>query len=308
MRIVAITLAAAALLAAAAPAGAAQQLRLKRLALSPAPPVASGKSGGLAYLLSATSLRVRRSGEPARAYEVPRGCEPGAIGDGAVALVCPFAATAAAGAAPQVVPLTVVLTERDGALRPLAAPAGVTYSDVHAIGRHWLRVSSYDVPDEVHLVETVWLVNWRDGRRIEWGGSHGHGPPPLAPAEYANLDAREPRRLLCAPLLRDRDADVVERIGAWVLQRGVDVALQRCGRSRAERDWRRRQAVLGRDAFAYLGGRRIVYRDLRRGRRYVRTWPAGPDPRLQMYGRRLVVSHFDRGAGAYRIRLGPRVR
>lgn len=274
------------------------ELRLKRLAVSEAPPVASATSGGIAYLISATVLRVRRSGRAAGAYAVPSGCRPTAMGTGAVALNCPVADTGAGTIA--------VLREADGAVVAVPQLDARRYWVAEAIGKHWLRTSGNQTGDD-HRIDRNFLVEWRTGRAIELESSLGPAPNPFRPDDYADLDASDPVRRLCAPVVL-RDSARVERVGQWVATSGLGGwALQRCGRSQILRSDRWITPVLGRDAFAYLLTGQIVYRDLRSKHRLTGAPPNRRRPSLAMYGRRLAVIDSGRGgAGPYRIYLGPR--
>lgn len=283
----------------ASPAQAAE-LRLKRLAVSHAPPVVSARSGGLAYLISTTVLRVRRHDSAARAYAVPAGCRPTAMGTGVVALTCPVPGIGAGAIA--------VLREADGTVVALPRLDGRRYYHLaEAIGKHWLSTSGNEAGDDPRI-DRNFLVAWRTGRAIELESNLGPAPDPLRPDEYADLDAREPVRRLCAPLFRAADTERVEPIGQWVAKtHDSGWALQRCGETKILRSSRWVNPVLGRDVFAYLLGRRIVLRDLRSDRRLTGVPPTKHRPWLAMYGRRLVV--IDRataGAGPYSIYLGPR--
>ncbi len=278
----------------------ASPLHLKRLATSDAPPVTSAKSGGMAYLLSSTSLRVRRTGQPARAYTVPEGCRPGAMGAGVVALTC---WTPASADSPSHFKLSV-LREADGVVVQVAAPPGVSYDSTSVeVGRHWLLAHGNRSGDTRQ--SRRFLIQWSTGRATEIAGYLFGDGASLEAAEYYNPDAREPVRRLCEPITRTGDsADPILRVGRWVWQYG---AVQRCGSSRVigSRHWVR--LVLGRDALAYLVNGRIVYRDLRSDRRRTGPRPNRAPAHLAMFGRRLVV--FDsvtQYAGPYRIYLGPR--
>ncbi len=130
--------------------------------------------------------------------------------------------------------------------------------------------------------------------------------------QVLDLDAPTAVRRLCAPILADPDTPLVP-IGRWVARsQPAGWEVQRCGSRRVIRaatSWR--DPVLGRDAFAYRTGRRIVYRDLRTGRRRSGAWPTSHVPALAMFGRRVVVSDLPRPAtnlsfaGPYDISLGP---
>jgi len=66
--------------------------------------------------------------------------------------------------------------------------------------------------------------------------------------------------------------------------------VQRCRSRRTLRLPRVSSAVLGIDFVGYLQRRRIVYLDLRSGRRSSRAWPTEQTPLLAAAGRRLIIS------------------
>lgn len=284
----------------AAPARAAE-LRLERLATSSQPPVASGKSGGLAYLLSPTSLRVRRTGQPARAYAVPAGCVPSAMGADVVALAhCP----AEPGRF-----RTEVLDESDGSIVTVREPANQVFDSAAVVGSHWLLMYGGE-----GRASRRYLVGWRTGQVIELESFLGPvGGEPFGVREYINYDTPDPFRRLCAPVRRVLGQPIiVERIGRWVMQSefGGRAWLQRCSSRQVIGSPHWRDEAFGRDALGYRIGRRLVLRDLRANRRLSGPWP-NPDrsPRLAMYGRRLVAFDTDGPlVGSYRIYLGPRLR
>ncbi len=302
MRTLLLVLTLSAVALCATPAQAAR-LHLVRLAHSPALPVADGRSGGLAYLLGETVLRVRRTGQPARAYAVPAGCRPTAMAAGVIALDCRPARPPVRETGPG--HGVAVLRESDGAILSLPLIAEHHIDHVAAIGARWLVAYGADPGDDVRVSRTF-LVAWTTGRVIELESYLGPGVDPFRLDEYADLDAAEPRRRLCRPVTRGDRTSVVVRIGRWVaFDRDTGGKLQRCGSDRILRSdkW---SPTLGRDAFAYQVGGRIVYRDLRSDRRLTAPRPSDSYPLLRMFGRRLVVvEQIGPYGGPYRIYLGP---
>lgn len=185
-------------------------LRLTRLARTSELPVASGGSGELAYLLSPTALRVRGPGRSARVYGVRVGCRPVGIASGVVALGC-AGPTSDGEDATQL----AVLRERDGAVVAVRHPPGRFFGGLEVFGTRWMIVDGSAAGDDPRVARR-YLVEWSTGRTVEIAGYLGGGGDPFGLDEYADLDAVQPIRRLCAPLTRSDSLSPVTRIGRWI--------------------------------------------------------------------------------------------
>ncbi len=187
------------------------------------------------------------------------------MGTGAVALECRF------GDPLTGVHVLAVLDEDRGKIVPITPPGNRVYGPVEAVGSRRLRVSGSDRGEDPHASRR-YLVDWRSGaeKEIEGDMSASGAFPGTDPRhQILDLDAASAVSRLCAPIVADVNAPLsIVRIGRWVLQDTDAWRLQRCGSrhvTTAPAGWR--DPVIGRDAFAYRSGRRIVYHDLRNGRR-----------------------------------------
>ena len=260
----------------------AAELRLERLGTQRSAAVASSEHRTSAFLSSAGRLIVGSAGRGARTVAVPVGCTPVAAAARAIALTC----TAS-------VNQQIVYDLDRGAIVPLTMPAGLSGS-ITDLGARWAMVREASSPDGLHTLATRLVIDWRTQRTVSLGRTD-----PFGAGRYVDLDAATASRRLCAPLRRRVDGGIddikylrLERNGRWTLSATATGAayIQRCGTQSRRRLPRASSPVLGMDFIGYLQDRRIVYLDLRTGRRMTRAWPSSQTPQLAAAGRRLIIS------------------
>lgn len=267
-------------------------LRLQRLDRATQPAVGSPQHGTIAYSKAPGSVTARGPGRARRTYPVPAHCTVGgAVAANVVALRCSLAQG----------PVMTIMNLTSAALSPpLGLPGTPDYAS--ALGSRWAIVEGMDVSEITRR-----LIDWRTQRMIDLNGADPYGP-----RHYLDLDSAEPGRRLCAPIRRAQIGNILptyrtlQKAGAWTLttQRVQGPRLQRCG-SRTTRTFPYPNVVLGRDFVGYIARGKVVYLDLRNGRRTSVAWPgASPPataypPALAAAGRRLIVSAA--GAAGYTI-------
>lgn len=272
---------------------AAAQLRLERFAVGSSPAVASGDHRTTAYLSAPGMLVVGTAGRGERSTAISPACIPTAAAAKAVALRC----TAQDGER------NVVLDLATQQAIPVALPSGVS-GRITSIGERWAVVDARSSPDDLHVVQSRLLIDWRTQRSVSLGRDDPYGAH-----RYIDLDATDPGRRLCSPVARilengydDMKYVEIAKQGAWTLtyESLHGPLVQRCGQPTRRRLPRVSQPVLGNDFVGYLDGRRVVYLDLRTGKRQIRAWPTSQRPELAAAGRRLIISAPAAG-GSYRL-------
>lgn len=185
------------------------------------------------------------------------------------------------------------LRPRQSAIVPLTLPAGWSGAITH-LGARWAMVDGASSPDGLHSLATRLVIDWRTQRAVGLGRTD-----PFGARRYVDLDAAAGSRRLCAPLRRRVAGGIedikylsLERNGRWTISATPMGAayVQRCATLSRRRLPRVSSPVLGTDFVGYLQDRRIVYLDLRTGRRMTRAWPSRQSPRLAAAGRRLIIS------------------
>jgi hypothetical protein len=278
-----VLIASLAVLGALSSTATAAELRLERLGTQHSVAVASGEHRTSAFLSSAGRLVVGSAGRSGRTVAVPVGCTPVAAAARAIALTC---ATS--------VDQQIAVYDLDrGVTVPLTMPAGLSGAISH-LGARWAMVDASSSPDGLHSLATRFVIDWRTQRTVSLGRTD-----PFGARRYVDLDAATASRRLCAPLRRrvaggieDIKYLALERIGRWTINFTPMGAayVQRCATLSRRRLPRVSSPVLGTDFVGYLQNRRVVYLDLRTGRRLTRAWPTSQAPRLAAAGRRLLIS------------------
>lgn len=247
--------------------------------------IAVGSSGHptTAYLASPGQLAVGSAGRATRSVAVPVGCTPVAAAPQAIALTCSTATVA----------VPAVYDLRRGALSALELPTGLS-GHVTGIGNRWAMIFAASSPDELHVVATRLLIDWRTQRTVSLGRED-----PFGAGRSIDLDASGGARRLCAPIRRRTGGGIddikyleLTKAGRWTLNITDDGIsyVQRCGTRRTTPLGLVQNPVLGNDFVGYIKNRRIVYLDLRTGKRTTRAWPTGQTPTLAAAGRRLIIS------------------
>lgn len=271
----------------ASPAGAhASYLHVDRVGTGPAASAIAGDaiSRTTAYVSAPGRLQVGSAGRHAVARAVPSQCLPTAVTASAVALSCVL---------PDRPYTPAVMDLSTGAIAVLPSLNDLT-GLITRIGAAWVSFAGFSSPDDVHVVNTRRLVNWRTQRTVSLGAGD-----PFGSRRRIDLDLSEPSRRLCTPLRRGRDGDIFDDIryyplvqqGRWALTIGnVTARVRRCGSSHRTLLKRGQGAVLGVDFVGYITRTRVVYLDLRTGKRSSRPWPTAYKPKLAAAGRRLLIS------------------
>jgi hypothetical protein len=268
-------------------------LRLERLAVASSAAVASAEHRTTAYLSAPGTLVVGVAGRGEQSMAISPACIPTATTTRTVAMRCTL----------QDGERNMVLDLETRTVTPLQLPSGVS-GRIASIGERWAVVDARSSPDDLHVVQSRLLIDWHTQRIVSLGRDDPYGAH-----RYIDLDAAEPGRRLCSPVARilengfdDMKYAEVAKQGAWTLtyESLHGPLVQRCGQRTRRRLPRVSQPVLGNDFVGYVDGHRVIYLDLRTGRRQTRAWPTGQRPELAAAGRRLIISAPIPG-GTYRL-------
>jgi hypothetical protein len=287
-RMTSASLAGAFVLALASTATAAE-LRVESLGTQGSIAVGSPVHRTTAHLASPGQLAVGLAGRATRSVAVPIGCTPVAAAPQAIALTCTTTSP---------VMVSAVYDLQRSVLIPLKLPPGLS-GHVTDIGNRWAMISAASSPDELHLRSTRLLIDWRTEHAVSLGRDD-----PFGASRHVDLDASSGARRLCAPIRRRTDKGVdnfkylqLTKVGRWTLNSTDEGRsyVQRCGTRRTTNLSRVQNPVLGNDFVGYIKDRRIVYLDLRTGKRTTRAWPTSQTPALAAAGRRLIISAPEQG-------------